>query len=183
MNSRSSSSIATSSTISLPIAFRKVLICMVSCASSLLSRSTDIPMALNRIDDSILRFRSMLMFKTRPVDAFFTSVRNSSHVPRLGINSQAKDSFPVFSSYPVEKYAPGERTICETMTRSAPLIIKVPVSVISGKSPRKTSSHLLITSPVVLSVISSSIRAFKGAAKLHSRYIDSSALNFGSPNS
>ena len=98
MNSRSSSSIATFSTISLPIAFRKVLICIVSCASSLLSRSTDIPIALNRMEDSILRFRSMLMFKTRPVDAFFTSVRNSSHVPRLGINSQAKDSFPVFSS-------------------------------------------------------------------------------------
>ena len=98
MNSRSSSSIATFSTISLPIAFRKVLICIVSCASSLLSRSTDIPIALNRIEDSILRFRSMLMFKTRPVDAFFTSVRNSSQVPRLGINSQAKDSFPVFSS-------------------------------------------------------------------------------------
>ena len=33
------------------------------------------------------------------------------------------------------KKTPGERCICETMTRSVPLTMKVPLSVMSGMSP------------------------------------------------
>ena len=46
------------------------------------------------------------------------------------------------------KYTPGERTIWETMTRSAPLMTKVPASVMMGKSPMKISCSLI--SPVSL---------------------------------
>ncbi len=35
-------------------------------------------------------------------------------------------------------YAPGERTSCVTTTRSVPLMMNVPHSVIHGKSPMKT---------------------------------------------
>jgi hypothetical protein len=34
------------------------------------------------------------------------------------------------------KNAPGERWSCETMTRSVPLMMNVPLSVISGMSPK-----------------------------------------------
>ena len=40
------------------------------------------------------------------------------------------------------KKTPGERWSCETMTRSVPLMMNVPLSVISGMSPKKTSSSL-----------------------------------------
>jgi hypothetical protein len=33
------------------------------------------------------------------------------------------------------KNTPGERCSCETMTRSVPLMMKVPLSVMSGNSP------------------------------------------------
>ena len=46
------------------------------------------------------------------------------------------------------KYTPGERTSCETTTRSVPLITNVPRSVISGKSPMNTV--WLLISPVVV---------------------------------
>ena len=42
-----------------------------------------------------------------------------------------------------EKYTPGERTIWDTMTRSAPLLTKVPASVMRGKSPIKMSCSLI----------------------------------------
>ena len=45
------------------------------------------------------------------------------------------------------KYTPGLRTSCETTTRSVPLMMKVPFSVISGKSPMKTVWVLI--SPVM----------------------------------
>ena len=60
-------------------------------------------MALNRTLERILRLRSMLTESWRPVELFFSSVMNSSQVPRLGISSQLYDVLPVFSSYPVEK--------------------------------------------------------------------------------
>ncbi len=41
---------------------------------------------------------------------------------------------------------PGDRTSCDTTTRSVPLITKVPLSVIIGKSPMKTVCSLI--SPV-----------------------------------
>ena len=48
------------------------------------------------------------------------------------------------------KYTPGERTSCDTTTRSVPLMMNVPLSVISGKSPMKTV--WLLISPVSLLV-------------------------------
>ena len=44
------------------------------------------------------------------------------------------------------KYTPGERTSWETTMRSVPLMMKVPRSVIIGKSPMKTVCSLI--SPV-----------------------------------
>ena len=41
-------------------------------------------------------------------------------------------------SFASMRYAPGERTSCVTTTRSVPLMMKVPRSVIHGKSPMKT---------------------------------------------
>ena len=41
---------------------------------------------------------------------------------------------------------PGDRTSCETMTLSVPLMMKTPLSVMIGKSPRKTCCSLI--SPV-----------------------------------
>ncbi len=46
------------------------------------------------------------------------------------------------------KYTPGERTSWLTTTRSVPLMMKVPLGVIIGKSPRKTRCSLI--SPVSL---------------------------------
>ena len=62
---------------------------------------------------------------------------------------EPKPSLPFLSTFPW-KYTPGERTNCETITRSAPLMIKVPCSVINGKSPKNTSCDLI--SPVSLFV-------------------------------
>ncbi len=44
------------------------------------------------------------------------------------------------------KYTPGERTSCETMTRSGPPMMNVPCGVCSGKSPMNTVCDLI--SPV-----------------------------------
>ena len=44
------------------------------------------------------------------------------------------------------KYTPGDRTSCDTTIRSVPLMMKVPRSVIIGKSPMKTVCSLI--SPV-----------------------------------
>ena len=46
------------------------------------------------------------------------------------------------------KYTPGERTSWDTTTRSVPLMMKVPFSVIIGKSPMNTV--WLLISPVLL---------------------------------
>ena len=51
-----------------------------------------------------------------------------------------------FSSLPGWKSTPGERTSWETTTRSVPLMMKVPCSVMMGKSPMKTVCSLI--SPV-----------------------------------
>ena len=48
------------------------------------------------------------------------------------------------------KYTPGERTSCDTTTRSVPLMMNVPLRVMIGKSPMNTVCDLI--SPVVLLV-------------------------------
>ena len=57
--------------------------------------------------------------------------------PRYGMIFERKERGPS-----LVKKTPGERWSCETMTRSVPLMMKVPLSVISGMSPKKTSSSL-----------------------------------------
>lgn len=61
----------------------------------------------------------------------------SSHEPRYGITRAANRSLPEAWVLPLSwsKNTPGERCICETMTRSVPLTMKVPLSVMSGMSP------------------------------------------------
>ena len=77
----------------------------------------------------------------------FLSTSNSSHAPRPGIILASTMSFSgwVLSGV-IPKYTPGERTSCDTTMRSVPLMMKVPRSVIIGKSPMKTVCSLI--SPV-----------------------------------
>ncbi len=70
----------------------------------------------------------------------------------------------------LSKYTPGERTSCETTTRSVPLITNVPLGVIIGKSPMKTV--WLLISPVVLLVNSAVTNS--GAANVMSLSLHSS---------
>ena len=65
----------------------------------------------------------------------FTSRLNSTHEPRYGMMRAVKSSLP-FGWVSSSKKTPGERWSCETITRSAPLMMKVPLSVMSGSSPR-----------------------------------------------
>ena len=67
---------------------------------------------------------------------------------------------------------PGERTSWETITRSAPLITNVPVSVIKGISPIKISRSTI--SPV--SLLFSLTTTFKGAAYVASLSLHSSMV-------
>ena len=67
------------------------------------------------------------------------------------------------------KYTPGERTSWLTTTRSVPLMMKVPFSVIIGKSPMKTV--WLLISPVLLlmnSAVTNSGAAYVMSLSLHS---------------
>ena len=63
-------------------------------------------------------------------------VSNSSHAPRFGISFAVQSVRPVAGSVFAPKYTPGERTNCDTTTRSAPLMMNVPVSVMCGRSPK-----------------------------------------------
>ncbi len=72
------------------------------------------------------RFRSM-----RTYSRFFASYSNSTHEPRYGMICATNS---VLSSE--WKNAPGDRWSCDTMTRSVPLMMNVPFSVISGMSPK-----------------------------------------------
>ena len=74
---------------------------------------------------------------------FFSSRSTWSHSPRLGWMVPSKATF---SSLPGWNSTPGERTSWETTTRSVPLMMKVPCSVMIGKSPMKTVCSLI--SPV-----------------------------------
>jgi len=94
------------------------------------------------------------------------STVNSTHEPRNGIIRAEKSRWPlvcVVSS----KITPGERCNWLTITRSAPLITKVPNSVSSGNSPRKTSFSIISLIFFLLPTVSLEIRrrvAFSGMA-------------------
>ena len=61
----------------------------------------------------------------------------SSQEPRYGMMRAANRSFPDECVLPLSwsKNTPGLRCIWETITRSVPLTMKVPLSVMSGMSP------------------------------------------------
>jgi hypothetical protein len=63
------------------------------------------------------------------------SIVNSTQEPRNGM-MRALNSLEPFGWIVSSKTTPGERCSCETMTRSAPLTMKVPSGVSSGRSPR-----------------------------------------------
>ena len=73
------------------------------------------------------------------------------------------------------KYAPGERTSWETTTRSVPLMMNVPLSVMSGKSPMNTVWDLI--SPVLLFMNSAITKS--GAEYVMSRSLHSSIEYLG----
>ncbi len=72
-----------------------------------------------------MRLRSI-----RTCSRFLASNSNSTQLPRYGMICAAKRPFSG-----CEKKTPGERWSWLTMTRSVPLMMKVPFSVISGMSP------------------------------------------------
>ena len=80
----------------------------------------------------------------------FCSTSNSSHSPRYGwmvpLTSWCLVRFRRRNRSPGSKMTPGDRTSCDTTTRSVPLMMNVPLSVIIGKSPMKTVCSLI--SPV-----------------------------------
>ena len=88
-----------------------------------------------------LRLRSI-----RTVTWPFLSISSSSQLPRDGMRFAVKTC--LVGSFGASRYAPGERTSCVTTTRSVPLMMKVPQSVMRGKSPMNTRCSRI--SPVVL---------------------------------
>src|ERR1017187_3378962 len=76
------------------------------------------------------------------------------------------------------KYTPGDRTSCETTTRSVPLMMNVPFGDMSGKSPMNTV--WLLISPVLL-LMNSAVTNI-GAEYVMSLSLHSSAEYFGGSN-
>ena len=66
------------------------------------------------------------------------SKSNSTQEPRYGITRAEKSGLPEASVLPLSssKNTPAERWSCETTTRSVPLMMNVPLSVMRGSSPR-----------------------------------------------
>src|SRR6202451_2705670 len=87
-------------------------------------------------------------------------------------------SLSLVSSTWRSKYTPGERTSWLTTTRSVPLMMKVPLADMSGKSPMKTV--WLLISPVVL--LMNSAVTNMGAENVMSLSLHSSAEYLGGSN-
>ena len=90
------------------------------------------PIAFSSVVTGILRRRS-----TRKNRKSFGSNSKSSHEPRYGITRAENRSLPDECVLPrsCSKNTPGERWSCDTMTRSVPLMMNEPFSVMSGISP------------------------------------------------
>ena len=94
-------------------------------------------------------------------------------------------SFPDASPRPVDgsvcsvKYAPGERTSWLTTTRSAPLMMKVPRSVMIGRSPKNRGCSLISW----VSLTSSLVVMNRGASYVVSLSRHSSGVYLGCRNS
>ena len=112
--------------------------------TSIISSLLESPKARNKTVPGIFLLRSIRTFKTS-----FASFSNSNQVPLDGIILPSKTVLPLLSMASA-KYAPGERTNWDTITRSAPLIMKVPESVINGKSPINTSCSLISPVPELI---------------------------------
>src|SRR5271163_4705630 len=97
------------------------------------------------------------------------STSNSNQAPRLGITLTLCSGFSVDLSMLSSKYTPGDRTSWLTTTRSVPLMMNVPLSVIIAKSPMNTV--WLLISPVLLlmnSAVTNSGAAYVMSLSLHS---------------
>src|SRR5271167_3662660 len=131
------------------------------------------PSALSSTVTGWRRLRSM---RTPTVERLSTS--NSSHAPRPGITLTLNTSTSDALSRVRSKYTPGERTSWLTTTRSVPLMMNVPLRVITGKSPMNTV--WLLTSPVVL-LMNSAVTNI-GAEYVMSLSLHSSSEYFGGSN-
>ncbi len=140
-----------------------------SPSTSMISRSDPYPRARRRTVIGSFLVLSILTEITS-----LESVSYSSHAPLLGMTVDEKSFLPDLSSLS-EKYIPGDLTNWLTMTLSAPLMIKVPVSVMSGKSPMNISCSL--TSPVPLLIRRTF--TFNGAEYVVSRSLHSSTEYLG----
>ena len=90
---------------------------------------------------------TFLVLSTLAEYTSWESDSNSIHVPRIGMIVPEYKNLPVLSLC-ASKYTPGLLTSWEIITLSAPLIKKVPLSVITGKSHKNISCSLI--SPVSL---------------------------------
>ncbi|VEW12598.1 Uncharacterised protein [Moraxella caviae] len=90
------------------------------------------PMARKIMVAKSLRRRSI-----RAYTKSFTSNSKSSHEPRYGMMRALYSTLPLECDLPLSwsKNTPGERCNCDTITRSVPLMMNVPFSVINGISP------------------------------------------------
>jgi hypothetical protein len=115
-------------------------------------RSASQPRAFSSTVTGWRRLRSM---RTPMVSRLSTS--NSSQAPRDGMTLAEKTSLPAVLSSALSKYTPGERTSWDTTTRSVPLMMKVPLLVIIGKSPMNTVWDLISpVSPFMNSAVTNS---------------------------
>src|SRR5205807_9161288 len=140
--------------------------------------SLDQPSALS---STVTGWRRLRSIRTPTVSRLSTS--NSSHAPRLGITLTLCSSFSVDLSMLSSKYTPGDRTSWLTTTRSVPLMMNVPFSVIIGKSPMNTV--WLLISPVLLlmnSAVTNSGAAYVMSLSLQSSTGAMTSSNRGSEN-
>ena len=81
------------------------------------------------------------------------------------------------------RYAPGERTSWVTTTRSVPLMMKVPRSVIHGKSPMKTDcSRISPVSWLMKATVTVSGREYVRSFSRHSPMDAAGSSKWKSPN-
>src|SRR5208283_934588 len=107
------------------------------------------------------------------------SVVNSTHEPRNGM-MRAEKIGVTFGWTDSPKKTPGERCSWLTMTRSAPLMINVPRSVMYGRLPRYTTSSIVSEKSFPFSALEERRSfAFNGTAYVNPRSWHSRIEYFG----
>ena len=139
----------------------------ISSKSLMISSSVSYPNTRRSCVTGIFLFLSILH-----VIIPFLSVSTSSQTPRFGIIF-APWNFGFSGIW--RKKTPGERTSWFTTTRSIPLMMNVPLSVIRGIEPRNTSCSLI--SPV--SLLMSWVVALSADSKLKLFLLQVSGSYFG----